>query len=884
MTDRMTERVAAALSDHYAIERELGRGGMATVYLAEDRKHRRKVAVKVLHPELAAVVGADRFLREIEIAAKLSNPHIVPLHDSGQADGLLYYVMPLVSGETLRSRLTRERQLPVEMALKITREVASALAYAHGVGVIHRDIKPENIMLSGDEAVVTDFGIARAVTSAGDDRLTETGMSLGTPNYISPEQASGDPNVDHRSDLYSLACVTFEMLAGEPPFSGPTVQAIVAKVLTETPPELGRLRDSVSPELARVIAKALSKTPADRHASAAAFSDALTRAGQHSRDDATAGAPVFGAAAATSTRSSSRVAYALAAAAAVAAAAGWYQATRPSPVSLIEFTITLDSLQGLSRGFPPLAVSPDGESVVYSASAGVRQHLMIRRLGQRRAEVIAGTEGAHTPFFSPDGQWLGFVGERAIYKLPLSGGAPVKITEAPFVSLGADWGPDDAIVFGGVGAGLYLAPAGGGVATALTAPDGARGETAHGLPHFTPNGKHVIFTITTSEGPRAASLSLKTNKWATLKIGAASGARYLPGGVLLYALSNHLMAIPLDEGSMNVSGSPITIVDSVFSATAGTFLDFSYFATSSAGTLVVVPGGAAADNNMLVWSDRLGALTPANPVKGSHYFPHLSPDGRFVAVQEGADLWTYDMPRGTRARVTNGGGTDPVWRPDGIGFAYAAGSGTADLYYVAADANAPPTLLYGADNPVFPHSWSPDGKVIAFYEVSPRTARDIWMLTRDGNTWTAKPFLVTPSNERSPSFSPDGRWLAYVSDESGKDEVYVRAYPGPGSKYSVSPAGGREPVWSRDGRELFYRHADQVMAVSITQGQALTIGAQRVLFGARTDIYFAPSGSQSFDVGRDGRFILTQADRSAVPRALNVSVNWWADVRAKVRR
>ena len=886
MTTSETDRIRTAVGGLYRLEREVGRGGMATVYLAEDLKHHRKVALKVLHPELAAVVGADRFLREIEIAARLNNPHILPLHDSGHADGLLYYVMPFVEGESLRDRLTRERQLPVDDALRIAGQIAAALTYAHSVGVIHRDIKPENIMLAGKDAVVTDFGIARAVTSAGDNRLTETGMSLGTPHYISPEQASGDPHVDHRSDIYSLGCVVFEMLAGEPPFTGPTVQAIVAKVLTDHAPDLSRLRGTVPPGVARAVGKALAKLPADRFASAADFAEAIRLGSeQGSERETMESLPAQSASRRRRVLPMRLVWPALTTVAAIVAITGWYRAGQRAEAPLIEFQHRLDSGRTLARGFPPLAVSPDGKSVVFAVTQGGVSHLELRQLGQRAATPIPGTEGGHTPFFSPDGQWIGFVGQRAIYKLPLSGGAPLKVTEAPFVSLGADWGADGSIVFGGVGSGLYIAPSSGGVAQSLTAPNGARGETAHALPHFTPDGRHLVFTINTGEGPRAALLDVASKEWQMLDLGEASSARYVSSGHLLYALSNHLVATRFDIGSRSVQGSPITVVDSVFSATAGTFVEFAYFSTSVGGTMAFVPGGATADFNFLIWSDRSGKLSPVTDIRGLHYFPHISPDGRFVAVQEGIDLWTYDTRRATRSRITSGGGTDPAWRPDGAGFAYAASdSGTADLYYIPADGSAKPTLLYGAEHPVFPHSWSPDGKVLAFYEVNPKSARDIWILTRDGDRYAASPFLVTAFNERSPAFSPNGRWVAYVSDEPGRDEVFIRPFPGPGKVWSVSNAGGREPVWSRDGRELYYRSADQVVAVSISEAQALTIGPPRVLFGNRSDIYFAPSGSQSYDVGPDGRFVMTDADVTAAPTAVNVSVNWLGDLRRRVPR
>ena len=453
----MTEppnRLTQALSDRYRIERVLGTGGMATVYLAEDLKHHRKVAVKVLRPELAAVIGAERFLAEINTTANLQHPHILPLFDSGSAaDGpggreFLYYVMPYVEGESLRDRLTRETQLPIADAVRIATEVASALDYAHRRGVIHRDIKPENILLHDGQALVADFGIALAVSTAGGTRMTETGMSLGTPHYMSPEQAMGDRTLDARTDLYALGCVCYEMLVGEPPFTGPTAQAIVAKVMTEKPASIVARRDRVPASVEEAVLTALEKLPADRFATAAAFAACLTdgptgaRRGPGSRG---AGSEP------PSRRASSRLSriggLVLAAAAGVIGTIAGLRAFR-GPVTggeSVQFSVTgppgvavIDQQQA--------AVSPDGRQVVFAGRRGDVQQLYLRGLARMEAQPIAGTTGGAEPFFSPDGAWLGFVVGDTVRKLRMDGGAPVTVAIAQTAGGGITWTGDGWIV------------------------------------------------------------------------------------------------------------------------------------------------------------------------------------------------------------------------------------------------------------------------------------------------------------------------------------------------------------------------------------------------------------------------------------------------------
>ena len=477
----MTEilaRLTTALSDRYTIEGQLGEGGMATVYLAEDLKHRRKVAVKVLRPELAAVIGAERFLIEIEVTANLQHPNILPLYDSGVADSFLYYVMPYIEGETLRDKLNREKQLSVEETLEITKSVAGALSFAHERGVIHRDIKPENILLQSGQALVADFGIALAVSQAGGARLTETGLSLGTPHYMSPEQAAGDRELDARSDVYSLACVTYELLTGDPPHVGSTAQAILASVMTEEPRRVTLRRKTVPPHVEAAVHKALEKLPADRFPSAQDFAQALVDPGF--RHGALAAAvpgvrrsPWNRLTIAMTTLSAGLVLT-------LAVTVSSQLLDRPTPV--LRFTepiaqdddVILGGVADARWGRPSstsLAISPGGDLLVYSARDGADtpapdSRLYSRRLDQARAEPIAGTEGGSSPFFSPDGDWIGFITGSSLKRVSVADGTIETIVpEAPFggrqLPFGATWGDDGTIVFGG-GRSLYQVAAIGG--------------------------------------------------------------------------------------------------------------------------------------------------------------------------------------------------------------------------------------------------------------------------------------------------------------------------------------------------------------------------------------------------------------------------------------
>ncbi|MCL4864401.1 MAG: serine/threonine protein kinase, partial [Gemmatimonadales bacterium] len=612
------DRLTAALSDRYRIERELGQGGMATVYLAQDLKHDRQVAIKVLHPDLGATLGGERFLSEIRTTARLQHPHILPLLDSGTADGLLYYVMPLMTGETLRARLERERQLPVDDALRIAREVADALGHAHEQGIIHRDIKPENILLQGGHAVVADFGIALAVQTAGGQRMTQTGLSLGTPHYMSPEQAMGERSIDARSDIYALGAVTYEMLAGEPPFTGPTVQAIVARVMSEEPRSLVQQRKAVSPMVEDTVLRALEKLPADRFATAAEYSAALG-AGADGGTRATRAWPT-----APGTRPGMSMVTAAAVVLGIAALWGWL---RPTPVpAVIRYRLAVDSVQVLRLWSGELAISPDGSILAYAG--GVNSPLMVRRRDGLDFQPMDGTGGAASPFFSPDGTQLGYFQNGKLMVAPLAGGPPVVYDDSLTTPEGAAWTEAGTILrawkdsLGVFSIGQMVAAPGARV-TPLTTVDTAAGETSHLLPEALPGKNGVLFQVAFRGGRRAIGVTgLAGGQHAILFDG--DRARYARSGHLVYSTTDgSLWAVPFDAGARRVTGSPTQVGGGL----PGTMVGPVNFAVSETGTLVHALE-TPTTRNELVWVTRGGHRTPFDTAwRAAFASPRLSPDG-----------------------------------------------------------------------------------------------------------------------------------------------------------------------------------------------------------------------------------------------------------------
>jgi len=867
-----TSRLTAALADRYRIERELGQGGMATVYLAHDLKHDRKVALKVLRPELAVVIGAERFLAEIKTTANLQHPHILALHDSGKIKGTVFYVMPFVEGESLRDRLAREKQLPVADAVRIATEVAGALDYAHRHGVIHRDIKPENILLHEGRALVADFGIALAATSAG-SRMTETGMSLGTPHYMSPEQAMGERDLDARTDVYALGCVLYEMLTGQPPFTGPTAQAIVAKVMTEKPAPPSATRETVPEEIEDAVLTALAKLPADRFASAAAFAAALSggpgAAGTSQRRPAASGTATAG----VPWRRRAMALGALTAVAVSFAAWGWL---RPAAEPTLHVSVPAPAATTFLQhpGWP--ALSSDGRTVVFAAASGGTSQLYRRPVDGFRAQAIEGTVDATYPFFSPDGAWIGFyTRSRQLRKVPLGGGQPTTIADVPFWRSGAVWRRNGSIVLISDSRGLYALPDHGGALSPLTEPDTSAGEYRHDSPQELADGR-LLFTVITREqsqtGAHLAALKSGESQWHQLP-GDASGT-YVEPGYLISRPGNDIVATRYDLARGRIRGKPLPVLDG-----AGRYLTVNDRGDVAYYSFPKIP------ERFLVLVDRSGSATRL-PVEAGHYrHPRLAPDGTRLAVQRDGDAWVLDLRSGGWVRLTtNADITEPQWSPDGrrvVHSTFLVSTGYNGLLWRNADGTGDEHLVHSGMGDDWPSDWSPDGRHVAVYGgpigmnvsvVDFDSAQTLRPVTRFAGTALA----------RNARFSPDGRWLAYQSNETGRMQVYVVSYPDLGQKRPISTEGGTEAAWRPDGGELYYRNGPRMMAVTIRTAPTLEVGTPRELFrGSFEEDLF---GDRSYDVMPDGKhFLMFESDPASAPE-LRIIRNWVAELDATLGR
>ena len=867
-----TTRLTTALADRYQILREVGAGGMATVYLAEDVKHHRQVALKVLRPELAAVIGAERFLKEIETTANLQHPHILPLFDSGTVDGTVFYVMPYVEGESLRDRLTREKQLGTEEAVRITREVASALDYAHRKGIVHRDIKPENILLHDGQALVADFGIALAASNTGSTRMTETGMSLGTPHYMSPEQAMGERTLDARTDVYALGCVLYEMLSGEPPFNGPTAQAIVARVMTDKPRPLTEARPTVPGHVEAAVATALQKLPADRFATAAEFSAALASTGY-----TTPGRPV----AAPARTSGARLPWIAAGAATVIAmAAAVVALNRKAPVEAPVIRAVLQVPADAEIARPLVTLSPDGTRLVVAVTQRGTARLMQRRLSDLEFTPVAGTDEGEFHFLSHDGRHVVFRQRGNAVRVPLDGGPPVTI--GPGVWPG-HWLADGTILFpASYNTGLFRMTSEGAERAELSRPDSTRGELGHWWPQLLPGGEQVLFTAyaTPLANARIEALTLATGERTVLVEGAVF-ARYLPIGHLLFSRGGVVFAQRMELNPARISGPVVPVLDDVASQTTE---GLSGWSVSDNGILAYVRASRHALDTRLVWLDRTGAQVGVVTVEGRLSGPSLAPDSRrlaYVRHQEYNEVWVADLGRGTRTRVSEADRNNfgPSWTPDGSTLLHVSEAPVFDLYRRAPDAGsvAEPVVLSGEDKTN--HTLTPDGRDLVF-EQNSATVRALWH-KRMGSEEPAVMLLSGNGNLRYPALSPDGRWLAYSSDESGASEVYLVPYPSvTGRRQQVSTSGGREPRWTRGGRELVYLNGDAMMATAFDPATG-TLAASTRLFAGRFLGTFQETAS--YDVTPDGaRFIMVTREPGTEPREIVVVTNWFKELREKM--
>ena len=877
MTD--PSRLAAALADRYRIERELGAGGMASVYLAQDLKHERRVALKVLKPELAAVLGGDRFVVEIKTTASLQHPHILPLFDSGTADGFLYYVMPYIEGETLRDKLNRETQLGIDEAVRITREAADAVDYAHRHGVIHRDIKPENILLHDGRPMVADFGIALALSAAAGGRMTETGLSLGTPHYMSPEQATAEKDLTNRSDIYSLGCVLYEMLTGNPPHVGASAQQIIMKIVTEDAPAVTTVRKSVPPNVAGAVGKAIERLPADRFETAADFSRALADPQFHW--NLGSGAARLELAPPGATRRDWKLWVGAAGLVVAAAALGrWTARTSRGETLTARFAIPVAAEGGItSTSVNALALSSDGRTFVFSSrgALGAEAQLYVRNLDELEARPIPGTQSATSPIFSPDGKRLAYLGPGGVYvlTLPFSGGSANPLaahqTQALSVLL---WLDSDHLLISDNRGGI-VSVALDGTTRVIAEPDPRAHEQNLFLEDVLPD-RHTILVIpalgTSIVGPVVA-LDARTGHRTQLLDATVNAAWYADGCLLWGLPAGSLQGALFDPDRLKIMSPPVSVADHVHQNVGGS----SQAAVSVSGSLVY----AAEEPVSLVLLDPTGH---PQVVGEGHRFhsPRFSPDGSRIALdlmETGArDVWTFDLRQHTLARLSfENDGHDPVWATDSRWIVYqhsggiwrrpSDGTGTPDSIYTGPDVAQ--ALEYERDGSVIGASYGASG---AFNVVRAPSERGKFI-----------PLLTSTFTQEAATLSRDGKWLAYSADETGRQEVYIRRYPA-GPKVLVSSLGGREPRWAPDGHTLYYiGQVDgnpTLIAATIEPGETAMVRSRTALFDASD---FDPAEPHAnWDISPDGtHFIIA---RQAPLNTVIYVLNWTEEVRRRSAR
>jgi len=875
---------------HYEVLRQLGAGGMGEVYLAQDHRLNRRVAIKVL----PAAVARDperlaRFEREARVLASLNHPHIASIYSFEAAESQHFLVMELAAGDHLGNRIAGGA-MPPPLAIAIGLQIARALEAAHDKGIVHRDLKPANIQIDDDYNVkILDFGLAKALDpipreeTAGEaptQMRTREGAILGTVGYMSPEQARGEP-ADRRSDIWAFGCVLYEMLTGEQAFGGDTASDRLARIL-EREPAWEELPAAVPAPVRILLRRCLAKDPRQRLHDIADVRMWLEELPKLE-------APPVAAEARTAPRHPI-FAWTLALTAILVAA--WAFVDRydspegQSPVSFVAAETDLAVPNG--SWAPQIAISPDGSRFAFIVGDAEYGQLYVRRLRDVDPVPVEGAAHAAMPFFSPDGEWLGFHSGREFQRVSVDGGKIWSIQQVAH-PMGARWGPDGLVVYGSdMDRGLWAVPWDGGEPRQLTTPDESTGEFWHVHPRFLPGGDRLLFSVIDSGGrlTRVAVLDLETGS-RVQQFPLDGHPVYLPSGHLAYGDGGSMMIVPFDPETLTFTGRPVPAFDGLLMREQ--FLGLAHFDVSSTGTLIYVSGPYVSALSRLVRSDRHGRVEPLGTERGRFFGPRFSPDGNRIAVtasmgDQPFHVWLRDRSRDMLTRLTlEGGNWWPIWSPDGRSVAFPVerfGGGGSDIAVMDADGGRPKALVVADAYTKQPNDWTPDGDTLIFHRTDhPQTGWDV-MAVEPGSGEAPRPLLASRFSEFMADVSPDGNWIAYCSDESGSVEVYLRSYPALGSKIQVSTSGGVEPAWSADGRELYYRSPDgrRVMVVPVSTETGLDIGRPALLFEG--SFIRSPWYGRNFDVAPDGQsFVLVQTELSEGHQPdLRVVVNWLAEL------
>jgi Tol biopolymer transport system component len=868
----------------YEVIAPVAAGGMGEVYRARDTVLGRDVAIKVLtRATSASPEHRARFEREARAVAALSHPNILAIHNFGYQDGIAYAVIEWLKGHTLREELAH-RPLPLSRALDLGGQMALGLAAAHEKGVAHRDFKPENVFVTADGVVkLLDFGLAKIVSDARDeftaeapasDAITRAGMLMGTVGYMSPEQVSGS-EADFRSDVFSLGIVLFEMLTGHSPFRRESPIETLSATVKEAPPPLTTLTPGIPSALERIVMRCLAKSPAERFQSARDLAFALSALATPTSDLIETRTAPSGA------MTKDRVWFLVALTvivglwlAAVMWPGFWGGALTRSKPALVSFTIAPPAGTVLANvPSEMLAISPDGNRIVFAVTRAGHRELWVRDVASTQAQPLRGTDDASEPFWSPDGQHVGFFADSKLKRVSTDGTLLMTLCDAPVEARGATWNAEGTILFSDAGGGLSRVAATGGVATQVTKPDQAQSHNMHSWPQFLPDGHRFLYL-------RQGGPSMEVG--ATVYLGTIDGsaerpllrgvfnAFFLPSGILVFvdAAAVKLQRVDVDRGKMvgDVEELPLEV---------DRHLGHAALAVSPGGTLAYAAAGS--QDHRLVWVDRTGREVGVAASDDGWRDVALSPDGAHAAVQrivpDANDIWTIDLVRGVPSRFTvlPDADDDPVWSPDGTTIAFSSiRGGVPGIYRKPLGKDADEELVFTNSATIHPTTWSPDGRFLLFEQTDPATASDIWVLPMQGDR-SPHPYLATRFSEAEAHFSPDGKWVAYTSDESGRSEVYVQSFPEPHEKVQMSTRGGVSPRWAYSGRELYFLSIERrLMAVQVALSDPLRVGTPTPLFDAAVGI-----GENRYAASHDGkRFLLNVGTAEGSSAPLVVVLNW----------